>query len=283
MCILVLEYQLPVPTLYCTSPVFGRRLCTIHQTPKSASESHCMIEYITVHKIRFTTMMYSFSEEELTFIDLSCFVFTNVAAFLEADDVLTLRCLHTRLKKLVDDDLSEAESLWNTFLERDFDYHPDDDRGRREALRVTLAHLGPSVFGTTGSNAILQLPSAFETWKQWKRVARRYSGGHGDFRLNAPCKCLFTNCCSACLCVYVVVFVCLVHIPQRYVHHLIDFGRSVSLSSPPSPPTSRIHRLSPSRTNLGSIGAMATIARKLWIQPTIIVTARHSSCDVELA
>ncbi|KAI2507077.1 hypothetical protein MHU86_7346 [Fragilaria crotonensis] len=114
--------------------------------------------------------------------DLPSFAFVGLASFLDGEDVLQLRCTSVRVKGLVDD---EADVIWTRFLCIDFRYHQAKEGGR-EALKVAPAHSGPSVFGTTGSQAVIEMPSAFDTWKQWKLASWRYSEGTSNFLLNAP-------------------------------------------------------------------------------------------------
>ena len=115
--------------------------------------------------------------------DLPSFAFT-VVAFLEGDDVLALRCTSKRVKGLVD---NEADAIWTTFLRGDFGYDG------RQALKIQRRRQGPSVFGTTGYQAVMDLSSAFETWKQWKRASWRYSGKQSEVLLKASCKFRFLH------------------------------------------------------------------------------------------
>ena len=129
------------------------------------------------------------SEPKLT--DLPSFALVGVASFLHGEDVLQLRCTSVSVKALVDD---EANVIWTRFLSNDFGYHQCGGGGRRrqQALKVVPAHFGPSVFGTTGSQAVMEMSSAFATWKQWKLASWRYSGGRKHFLLNAPCTSLIS-------------------------------------------------------------------------------------------
>ena len=111
--------------------------------------------------------------------DLPSFAFT-VVAFLEGDDVLALRCTSKRVKELIDND---ADAIWTTFLRGDFGGYDG-----RQALKIQRRYQGPSVFETTGSQAVIELESAFETWKQWKRASWKYSGGQSEVLLKASCK-----------------------------------------------------------------------------------------------
>lgn len=125
----------------------------------------------------------------LSLVDLPTFAFT-VVPFLLSEDVLSLRRVSRRVKDTLIDD--EAEAIWAAFLRADF-----DGSNGRQGLRVRADNFGPSVFGTTGENAIEELDSAFETWKSWKRASRRYShragGGElpqsGLLHLKPKCKC----------------------------------------------------------------------------------------------
>lgn len=130
---------------------------------------------------------------EHKFEQLPSFAFTSVAAFLHGDDVLALRITCKTVKGLVDD---ENDAVWSTFLRNDFGY--DVGGQRRQALKVTDILNGPSVFGTTGYQAVMEMPSELETWKQWKRASWRYSGGKHDFLLKAPCT--FMTCACVCVC-----------------------------------------------------------------------------------
>jgi hypothetical protein len=120
--------------------------------------------------------------------DLPSFAFT-VVSFLQGEDVLSLRSVSKRVKDALIDD--EAEAIWAAFLRADFEGYDG-----RQGLRVRASHFGPSVFGTTGQNAVEELKSAFETWKSWKRASWRYSHRNvGDwpqpdlFHLKPKCKC----------------------------------------------------------------------------------------------
>lgn len=120
------------------------------------------------------------TDDAPSLLDLPSFAFT-VVTFLDGEDILSLRQVSNGVKsQLIDND---AEAVWSWILRCEFDGYEG-----RQALRVQEQSEGPSVFGTTGSRAIVQLESAFLTWKQWKKASWRYNALVCNTNLKPSCK-----------------------------------------------------------------------------------------------
>ena len=110
--------------------------------------------------------------------EIPSFAFVVVIPYLDSQDALTLRLVDLKAKELIDE---ESALLWSHFLLEDFGV---DDY--RKTLRVESRNQGPSIFGTTGRNAIIPAESPFQCWKQWKRASSRFFGAASTRNICAP-------------------------------------------------------------------------------------------------